>query len=80
MKKKFKLKFNTIDEIKKHEFIGNHYNDMDAFGAIQAFARDTKHSIKDRAEAFRQMADRAMGLGRADDVPDKKYLKMNLAD
>jgi len=68
------MEFKTIEEIKNHRFVGNHWSDGSAFGGIHDFVVNPKNSIEDRAEALRQMSDRGMGCGRDEHVPDQKIV------
>lgn len=58
------MRFDTIDQIKAHEFVGNHAADGEAFQAIHEFVMDASRPMEERAEAIRQMEDRGMGCGR----------------
>jgi len=67
------MKFETIDQIKAHQFVGNHAGDSEAFRAIEMFIL-SPGSIEDRAEAIRQMSDRGMGLGRIETHSDEEIV------
>jgi len=69
------MEFKTIEEIKNHRFVGNHWSDHKAFDAIDKFAQDTNNSISDRAEALRQMSDKGMGCGRSPEMTDLQLLE-----
>ena len=56
-----KIEFNSIDEIKKHEWAGNHYNDCRAFMAVEQFVRDNS-DIEQQREALYIMGSKAMGI------------------
>lgn len=69
------IKFNNIEEIKAHQWIGNAYHDQEAFDAIDAYVLDTNNSLADRAEALRQMSDKGMGCGRDEDMRDEDIVQ-----
>jgi hypothetical protein len=52
----------NINDIRNHQFVGNHAGDSEAFQYIETFARNEKNSTADRAEALRIMGTRGMGL------------------
>lgn len=66
-----KMTFDSIEQIKAHQFAGNHYMDSDAFNAIDAFVQDEKTSLADKAEALRVMGDKGMGIGRDEHISDQ---------
>lgn len=70
------IKFENIQQIKDHQFIGTHYHDSNAFKAIDAFVQDVNTSVEDKAEALRQMQDRGMGCGRDEQVSDEQFVKL----
>jgi len=73
----FKTKqiFNTIQQITKHQFIGNAHSDMDAFMSIDAFVQDTNNSLSDRAESLRIMSDKGMSCGRDEQMSDSEIVQ-----
>ncbi|MNE18027.1 hypothetical protein D3C80_1110320 [compost metagenome] len=72
------ISFTNIEQIKQHQFIGNHYHDCSAFNGIDAFVQDEKNSVEDKAEALRQMQDRGMGCGRGEELSDEQFVEQYL--
>lgn len=72
-----KITFTDIQQIKDHQFIGNHASDYQAFNGIDAFVQDESTSIADKAEALRQMQDCGMGCGRGEET-DEELVEMYL--
>jgi hypothetical protein len=68
------MKFNTIQQIQAHQFIGNHHSDHLAFTAIESFVQRSTTSLKDQAEALRVMGDEGMGLGREEHITDQELV------
>lgn len=73
-----KTTFTNIEQIKQHQFIGNHASDYSAFNGIDAFVQDESTSIADKAEALRQMQDRGMGCGRSEELTDEQFVESYL--
>jgi CO dehydrogenase/acetyl-CoA synthase epsilon subunit len=72
------ITFTDIQQIKDHQFVGNHYHDSQAFDAIDRFVQDDNTSIADKAEALRQMQDRGMGCGRDEETTDEVFVETYL--
>lgn len=72
------ISFTNIEQIKSHQFVGNHYHDCNAFNAIEHFVQDETTSIADKAEALRQMQDRGMGCGRSEELSDEQFVESYL--
>lgn len=72
------MKFNNIEQIKAHQWIGNAYNDQPAMNAIDVFAQDTNNALADRAEALRQLSDACMGCGRDEHLTDEQVVTLYL--
>lgn len=70
-----KYTFTNIQQIKDHQFAGNHAFDAEAFAAIDRFVQDKNTSLADKAEALRQMLDRGMGEGRDDEIADDIFVQ-----
>lgn len=66
--------FKTLNEIKQHQFVGNHASDHEAFSAIELFVHDISNSVPDRAEALRDMGQRGMGFDREEHISDKQLV------
>lgn len=56
------MRFDTISQIKSHQFVGNFMSDQTAFRAIYVFVSDTTRPIFERAEALRILGRVGMGL------------------
>lgn len=54
--------FQSIQEIRDHQFIGNYASDSAAFNAIDTYIRDASNSLPNRAEATMLLALKGMGL------------------
>jgi hypothetical protein len=70
----------NIEQIKAHKWVGNAYSDMLAFTAINRFVKNTNNSLKDRAEALRQMSDKGMGCGRDEEIEDEMLVKLYMSE
>jgi hypothetical protein len=69
-----KIKFENIEQIINHVWIGNAYHDMPAFDAIDEFVLDTNNSLADKAKALRTMCECGMGLD-PDEQSDEDLLQ-----
>jgi hypothetical protein len=56
------MKFETIEQIKAHEWAGCYFSDSHAFHACEQFFLDTRNSIADRAACIRVIDEVGMGL------------------
>jgi hypothetical protein len=52
----------TLEELRKHQWVGNHYHDMPMFTRIHEFVLDERNSVEDRAKALWIMGRDGMGL------------------
>ncbi|MCW6598675.1 hypothetical protein [Yersinia ruckeri] len=65
------MKFETLEAIKAHVFVGNHFADHSAITAMYDFVLNANNAMADRAEVIRYVSDKAMGMGRAEDESDE---------
>lgn len=54
--------FNSLQDVRNHQWVGNAWSDSAAFAAIDEFALNDKFPLADRAEAIRLAAKNGMGL------------------
>ena len=73
------MTFNTLQEIKDHQFIGTHFHDSAVFRAIDTFTLRDDVPIADKAEAIRIMVDKGMGCGREEQFTDEELVSSQLA-
>lgn len=55
-------KLTTIEEIRAHQFVGNHHSDSEAFNQIHSFVNNEANPIEQRAQALRHICHAGMGL------------------
>ena len=60
----------NIEQIKAHNWFGNHFSDRIMFNEVHNFVTNEHNSIADRAEALRIMSDKGMGCGRDEHISD----------
>jgi len=74
-----RVNFNSIEEIRNHQFYGNYAFDHQAFQGIRRFVEDEKNSLADRAEAVRLTCDRGMGMPLPEDMSHEEVIRESLA-
>jgi len=67
--------FKSIEEIRAHQFYGNHAFDHQAFQGIHRFVEDESNSLADRAEAIRIKCIRGMGMPVSEKMTDEEIIK-----
>lgn len=75
-----KMVFDSIEQIKAHQFVGNYHSDSEAFNAIETFVLKKGTSLADQAEALRVMGDKGMGIGRDEHMSDQELVDAYLDD
>lgn len=70
------ITFDTLQQIREHVFVGNHFSDAHAISAVENFISDrVNNTLKIRAEAKRILCDRAFGLPFPADMSNADVLR-----
>lgn len=72
--------FTSIQQIRDHQFAGNHFHDFAAFDAIYAFVTCATNESAHRAEACRIMADKGMSMPYDSHLSDDEVIALFLAE
>ena len=73
------MTFQTLNEIKQHQYTGKYSRDCTALASIEEFVHDANNSVGDRAEAIRDMNDRGLGFDRHDHMSDEQIVQSFVA-
>lgn len=69
------VKFETIDDILKHQFVGNHASDDAAFRGIDAFVTRKDVSKDDKAKAREWQSVAGMGFPPSKRFANAKFIR-----